>query len=160
QNTLARQIATPMEVRNNTGVPGEPAEISVGQLNVLLILGSDYLSGHAKIGVALLQEFVGDKRVVPENAYIPSMLKCLTSPVISGLLTEIHGLIHHRAEALSGRLADSGRAGSAEIADYLLLQALNRMEPLVAHLNSLNQLHPVPCYTELLQMAGELATFT
>lgn len=160
QNTLARQIATPIDVRNNTGVTGEPAEISVGQLNVLLKLGSDDLSGYAKIGVARIQEFVADKPVVLDNAYVPPMLDCLKSPVISGLLTEIHGLIHHRAEALSGRLADSGRAGSAEIADYLLLQALNRMEPLVAHLNSLNQLHPVTCYTELLQMAGELATFT
>ena len=160
RNTLARHLAMPVEVRNNTGEGGDPAEISVGQLNAMLKLGSDDLSGYAIIGLARIQEFIADKAVVLDNSYVPPLLDCLKSPVIGGLLTEIHGLIHHRAEALSGRLSDSGRAGSAEIADYLLLQALNRMEPLVAHLSTINQLHPLTCYTELVQMAGELATFT
>ena len=160
QLSLARHLVNKLDVRNNTGENGEVAEVGVGQLNVILKLGSEDLNGYTKIGIARIQEYVDDKAVSLDDAYIPPMLDCLKSPVIASLLTEIHGLINHRAEALSGRLADSGRAGSAEIADYLLLQALNRMEPLVAHISTINQLHPLACYTELVQMAGELATFT
>ncbi|MBA57181.1 MAG: type VI secretion system baseplate subunit TssK [Pseudomonadales bacterium] len=160
QNTLARHNSAEIEVRNNVGENGEPTDIEVGQLNAMLKLGSEDLSGYAKIGIARIQEYIADKAVVLDTNYIPPMVDCLKSQVVSSHLTEIHGLIHHRAEALSGRLADSGRAGSAEIADYLLLQALNRMEPLIAHISTINQLHPLACYTELLQMAGELATFT
>ena len=160
QNTLARHNSAEIEVRNNVGEYGEPTDIDVGQLNAMLKLGSEDLSGYAKIGIARIQEYIADKAVVLDNNYIPPMVDCLKSQVISSHLTEVHGLIHHRAEALSGRLADSGRAGSAEIADYLLLQALNRMEPLIAHISTINQLLPLACYTELVQMAGELATFT
>jgi type VI secretion system protein ImpJ len=160
QNSLARHSSVEIEVRNNVGESGEPTDIAVGQLNAMLKLGSEDLSGYAKIGIARIQEYIADKAVILDSAYIPPVLDCLKSQVISSHLTEIHGLIHHRAEALSGRLADSGRAGSAEIADYLLLQVLNRVEPLVAHITTVNQLHPLACYTELVQMAGELATFT
>jgi len=158
--SLARYNAAEVEVRNNVGEQGDPTDIDVAQLNAMLKLGSEDLSGYACIGIARIQEYIADKAVELDTSYIPPMLDCLRSQVISGYLTESHGLIHHRAEALSGRLADSGRAGSAEIADYLLLQALNRMEPLIAHISSINQLHPLACYTELVQMAGELATFT
>jgi type VI secretion system protein ImpJ len=160
QTTLARHNSIEIDVRNNVGEQGEPTDIDVGQLNAMLKLGSEDLSGYAKVGIARIQEYIADKAVVLDTAYIPPMLDCLKSQVINSHLTEIHGLIHHRAEALSGRLADSGRAGSAEIADYLLLQALNRMEPLIAHISTINQLHPLACFTELVQMAGELATFT
>ena len=160
QTTLARHNSIEIEVRNNVGEQGEPTDIDVGQLNAMLKLGSEDLSGYAKVGIARIQEYIADKAVVLDTAYIPPMLDCLKSQVINSHLTEIHGLIHHRAEALSGRLADSGRAGSAEIADYLLLQAVNRMEPLIAHISTINQLHPLACFTELVQMAGELATFT
>ncbi|MAR90918.1 MAG: type VI secretion system baseplate subunit TssK [Pseudomonadota bacterium] len=158
--TLARHNSREIEVRDNVGEQGEPTDIEVGQLNAMLKLGSEDLSGYARIGIARIEEYIADKAVVLDTTYIPPLLDCLKSPVISSHLTEILGLIHHRAEALSGRLADSGRAGSAEIADYLLLQALNRMEPLVAHISTINQLHPLACFTELVQMAGELATFT
>src|SRR5207247_1710166 len=76
-----------------------------------------------------------------------------------GFLNELEGLLHHRAEALAGRVSDAGR-GAAEIADFLLLQTVNRYEPLVAHLAKLPGLHPEDLYRVLVGIAGELATFT
>lgn len=160
QQRLARYVKGTINVRNNTADSAEPAELQVGKLNVRLKLGSEDLSGYARIGIARIQEYIADKSVAIDDGYIPPLLDCAQSPVLDSLLTELHGLLHHRAEALSGRLTDSGRSGSAEIADYLLLQSLNRMEPLVAHFSALHRLHPLTCYTELVQMAGELATFT
>src|SRR4029077_18778688 len=49
---------------------------------------------------------------------------------------------------------------SAEIADYLLLQAINRAEALLAHLAESGVLHPEDLYRFCVALAGELATFT
>ena len=48
--------------------------------------------------------------------------------------TQLQGLLHHRAEALAGRVSETATRGAAEIADYLLLQVCNRYEPLLTHL--------------------------
>src|SRR5690606_8718198 len=72
----------------------------------------------------------------------------------------LRGLLGHRAQALAGRVSASGRGGAAEIAEFLLLQAVNRYEPLAAHLAAQPGLHPEALYRFSIAMAGELATFT
>jgi type VI secretion system protein ImpJ len=68
--------------------------------------------------------------------------------------------MHQRGDALAGRVSASGRGGAAEIADFLLLQAINRYEPLVAHCASGGATHPEQLYQLFSSAAGELATFT
>jgi type VI secretion system protein ImpJ len=70
------------------------------------------------------------------------------------------GLLHQRGDALAARLSQPGAAGAAEIADFLLLQLLNRAEPLFIHLAGATGVHPETLYQAMLQLAGELATFT
>jgi type VI secretion system protein ImpJ len=159
QQSLARYARFDQQVRSNSSEQGEQAELQLGKLNLVLKLSSDDLSGYACIGVTRIEEYIADKAVKIDNNYVPPLLDCSQSNMISGLLTELKGLVRNRAEALSGRLVDSGRSGSAEIADYLLLQVLNRVEPLAHHMLTVNGLHPERCYTELVQIAGELSTF-
>ena len=75
-------------------------------------------------------------------------------------LTELLGLLHQRGEALGGRVAATGRGGSAEIADFLMLQAINRFEPLIAHYAESATVHPEELFRVFVSAAGELATFT
>ncbi|WP_348756900.1 type VI secretion system baseplate subunit TssK, partial [uncultured Aquincola sp.] len=80
-------------------------------------------------------------------------------PVLDSYQREVLGMVRQRSEALAARLAQPGRAGVGEIADFVFLQTLNRTEPLLAHLPQLPVLHPERLYTVLLQLAGELSTF-
>ena len=57
-------------------------------------------------------------------------------------------------------MSATGRGASAEIADFLMLQVINRYEPLVAHLADSGLLHPEDLYRLCIMAAGELATFT
>jgi type VI secretion system protein ImpJ len=41
----------------------------------------------------------------------------------------------------------------------MMLQLINRLEPMVNHMGSMNGLHPVDLFAESLQMVGELSTF-
>jgi len=79
---------------------------------------------------------------------------------LSTFMTELLGLLQQRGEALAGRVSATGRGASAEIADFLMLQVINRYEPLVAHLADSGLLHPEDLYRLCIMAAGELATFT
>jgi len=91
---------------------------------------------------------------------MPTGLSCQAVPRLVTFLTELLGLLHQRGEALASRVALTDRGGAAEIADFLLLQVVNRCQPLVAHLAEAPLLHPEELYRTLVAMAGELATFT
>src|ERR1700751_5838436 len=76
-------------------------------------------------------------------------------------LEELSGLLRVRGEELAARLEQSGGSkGVADFADFVLLQAVNRYEPLLAHFAAdSTQLHPESFYARTVEIAGELATF-
>jgi type VI secretion system protein ImpJ len=69
-------------------------------------------------------------------------------------------LLHHRGEAISHRVSDAGKGGAAEVAEFLMLQLVNRYQPVFAHLATLPVLHPEDFFRLLLELAGEVSTFT
>ncbi|WP_062261209.1 type VI secretion system baseplate subunit TssK [Endozoicomonas arenosclerae] len=148
------------EVRDNASESAEQAAVEQGHMTLHLKLESEDRNGFACIGITRILERQPDQPVKLDNSYVPPLLDCQLSPVTSGYFEELLGLLKQRGDALGHRLNDSGRSGSAEIADYLLLQVINRYEPLIIQLSKQEQLHPFEFYKELLQLAGELATFT
>ena len=70
------------------------------------------------------------------------MLHVRTAARLAAFTTELLGLLHQRGEALAGRVAATGRGAAAEFADFLMLQAINRYEPLLAHYAASGDLHP------------------
>ena len=68
-----------------------------------------------------------------DESFIPTVLHARTANRLATLTTELLGLLHQRGEALAGRVAATGRGAAAEFADFLMLQAINRYEPLLAH---------------------------
>jgi type VI secretion system protein ImpJ len=156
---LARYYSTQHSVRDVTTDGGDNAVLNVGKLRIRLLLESDDRSGYACIGLMRIAEARQDKNVLLNEQYIPTCLDCSAAPRLTGFLTELVGLLHHRAESIAGRLADTHRGATAEIADYMLLQLLNRAEPLAEHLSRMHGLHPAELYTHAVQLAGELSTF-
>jgi type VI secretion system protein ImpJ len=83
-----------------------------------------------------------------------------TATRLATLTTELLGLLHQRGEALGSRVMATGRGAAAEFADFLMLQTINRFEPLFAHYVDSGALHPEELYQVCASAAGELATFT
>lgn len=148
------------DARNNASASGESARIQIGKLSTCFKLGSEDLGGYACIGIARIIERLPGNPVKLDKTFIPQLIDCNASAEIKAYSEEIKGLLRQRGEALSHRLSDSGRSGSAEVADYMLLQVINRVEPMILHLSRQPMLHPMTLYVELLQLAGELSTFT
>ncbi|MEA3273765.1 MAG: type VI secretion system baseplate subunit TssK [Pseudomonadota bacterium] len=160
EQTMLRYETGEMEIRDNNLGGQTETPVQVGKLDLRLLLERENRNGYAHMGLARVLECRADKRIVLDNAYIAPCLDHKTSPLLAGFVGELQGLLHHRGESLAARVSGSGRGGVAEWADFLLLQVVNRSEPVAAHLNTIGDLHPEGLYRLLLPMAGELATFT
>lgn len=158
--SLARYRPLGLEVQDAHTVGGGSAGIQIGKLRTRLLLESAHLDEYACIGIIRIVESRIDNSVLLDEQFLPTVLDCQASPPLLGFIKELQGLISHRAEALAGRITVSGRGGAADIADFLLLQAVNRYQPLVAHLCTLTGFHPESFFRLAVSMAGELATFT
>lgn len=137
-----------------------PAELQVGRLRLRFMLESEERAGFTCLGLARVVEVQADRRVVVDERFMPPCLRVSAVPPLANLVAELVGMLGQRAEALAARLAQPGARGVAEVADFLLLQAVNRWQPLLAHWADAGNLHPETLYAALIQLAGELATFT
>ncbi len=160
--SVARYRVAQCETRDsNAGFDASNAPIEIGKRRLRLILeGGQEAAEYAAIGVARVVEKRPDQTVVLDEQYLPPCLDCQGVLPLAGFLKEIMGLLHQRGDALAGRVTVSGQGGVAEIADFLLLQVVNRFEPLFVHFNLMSGLHPEAFYQIALELAGELATFT
>lgn len=159
--TVARFSAGEHEAQDTNAGYQTSATVPVGRLRLRYALEGEARAGHVAIGLARIVEVRADKSVVLDDAFIPAVLVCGVSGVLAGFINQLQGLLHHRAEALAGRVSEGATRGAAEIADYLLLQLCNRYEPQVTHLAAtVGQLHPEHFYQIAVSLAGELATFT
>ncbi len=156
---LARYYSAEVQIRDVTEEGSENLNVDVAKLRTKLLLDSDDLSGYTYISVLKINETTEEKSVSLNNDFIPTCLDINVSTRLSGFMTELVGLLRHRADSIAGRLADARRGGTAEIQDYMMLQFINRVEPYANHLSTLKGLHPLEMYAEALQIVGEFSTF-
>lgn len=159
--TAARYAVGEHEAIDTNAGYQSTATVPVGKLRLRFAHAHENRAGFTTLGLASVIEVRADRSVVIDEGYIPPILFCGVSSLLNGFVTNLQGLINHRAEALAGRTAEATNRGAGDIGDYLLLQTCNRYEPLVTHFAAAsNQLHPETLYRTLLSLAGELATFT
>nr|WP_315392915.1 type VI secretion system baseplate subunit TssK [uncultured Duganella sp.] len=158
-DNFARHRSDDYEAWDSNGLDNS-ALMQVGKLRLRLALEGEVANAYATLGIARVVERRADNRVVLDPEYCPPCLDFRAAPRLAGFADELVGLLHQRGEALAARLSQPGAAGAAEIADFLLLQLLNRAEPLFAHLAGATGTHPERLYSAMAQLAGELATFT
>ena len=138
----------------------QPAPLLIARLRLRYMLESEERAGYLCIGLARVTEVAADRRVTLDERWIPPALVCSAALPLSGLVTEFSGMLNQRGEALAARLTAPGSRGVAEVADFLLLQSVNRWQKLLAHWADAGNIHPEDLYSAFVQMAGELATFT
>jgi type VI secretion system protein ImpJ len=158
QDGLARYGVSEVEVPDNTANSSAP--IQVGQLRLRLMLESERTDAYACVGVIRLAERRADKQLLLDHNYIPPTLAVRSNSNLVTYCDGIYGSLHQLGERYAENLSQPGRGGVAEIADFLLLQAINRHEPVFAHYRSTALLHPKELYVAMLGLAGDLSTFS
>jgi type VI secretion system protein ImpJ len=158
--TAARYVGKEFEAVDTGGAVTSPAVLQVGRLRLGYALGRDQRAGLVSLGLARIAEVRAEGAIVLDETYIPPCLSVRASRGLSAYLAEMMGLIQHRAKAFAAVVSGAGGRTASDISQFLMLQVLNRHEPLLAHLSEHEALHPERVYAVLVALAGELATFT
>jgi type VI secretion system protein ImpJ len=159
-DSLARYVAGELEVKDSNASFDATALIQVGRLRLQLLKEADLTAAYASLGVVQVVERRADNRVMLDARYVPPMLDVGADISLAAMVRDVHGLLHQRGDALAERLTQPGPGGVGEIADFLWMEAMNRYEPVFAHLAGTTPLHPERLYVACLELAGELSTFT
>lgn len=159
-NNLARYAIEEAEFIDTTAQTIQNTTLQIGKLQLKLMRKSDLTDPYTTLGIAHVTERRADNQLVLKKEYIPPLLQVNTNTILSEYLREIHGLLHQRGEALAPHMDGPGRGGVAEIADFLLLQTINRYEPLFKHYAEHSLLHPERLYSTCLSLAGDLSAFS
>lgn len=141
------------------GAPSRVA-LNVGRLQLSLRTADEGLEGYTTLPIARVIERRADDSVVLDPNFIPCTLQVGASPVLSGFVSELEGMLHQRAEAIAGRLGTPGAKAVADITDFLMLMVANRAEAQIKHVAALPSVHPADFYGLLCSLAAELSTFT
>jgi type VI secretion system protein ImpJ len=129
-------------------------------LRTRLLPQREVTEAYACIPLTRVVECRADQQVVLDDTFIPTILQLRAATRLATLATELLGLFHQRGEALGGRVAATSRGAASELADFLMLQAINRYEPVLGHFNETGVVHPEALYRFCVAAAGELCTFT
>jgi len=157
---MLRYRAEEETARDNSSDAQSEEIVEVGRLNLRLLRESDNRDGYACCGIGRVLECRVDGQLVLDPAYIPPCVSITAAARLVSFLEELLGLCRRRAELLASRVRAGAAGGVSEWANFLLLQVLNRAEPLIAHLVETRGHHPETLYRMLLPLAGELATFS
>jgi type VI secretion system protein ImpJ len=161
----AREDLARLEIRefmaaNAAGNGGDPATLEVGALRTRLLLDSDSTEAYACVPLAHVVECRADQQVVLDDNFMPTVLQIRAATRLATITAELLGLFHQRGEALGNRVTAGSRAAANELADFLMLQTINRCEPVLAHFADAGLVHPEQLYGFCVAAAGELTTFT
>jgi type VI secretion system protein ImpJ len=157
---LGRYDVREWEARDVSSSSADPALLEVGALRGRFLLASDRTDAYGCIPLAHIVECRTDKHVVLDERFMPTVLRAGEAVPLATFMTELVGLLHQRGEALGSRVTATSRGGAAEIAEFLMLQAINRYEPLAAHCAESGIVHPEAFFRLCVTLAGELSTFT
>ena len=134
------------------------ASVPVGKLRTSLRLDDDSVAGHVAMPIArIVQAQPGS--LVTDQAFIPPVTHCQASAPLYGYLKELLALVRAKGNTVSEEIQGS-RTARSEYHDLLMLQIINRNEPILANYLGLRGLHPERLFDVMLGLAGELATLS
>jgi type VI secretion system protein ImpJ len=156
---LVRHKVLEVDVPDSNTAGERTALLQIGQLHTRLMRATEASDAWTTLNITRVVERRSDNQVQLERYYIPPLLDAAASSVLKAYVDEILGLLRQRGDALAGRMTQTGSGGVSEIADFLMLQTVNRNEPVLAHLTQVSLLHPAHLYEVALALSGDLAVF-
>lgn len=159
------QVATRLQahrhdVRDLHSEGGDVVSLEVGRVSLRLMLEREDRSAYASLAIARILDKRPDGGLVLDPNFMPCSISVSAIPALKRFLGESAGLVAERARSLSQRIAAPGQQGVADVAEFMMLQLLNRAQPQLSHLARLGTLHPERLHEALVQLCGELMTFT
>ena len=160
-NRLLSRYSDSMEdVRDLHTEGGDVSPIHVAKLRPILKQGSKEMDAYVTLPICKIRERGADGGLTLETDFIPACLNIRIFPRLSEFLVELQGALFERAKQIASRIGSPGQQGVADVAEFLMLQVVNRTYPLYTHYIQEPVIHPEKLFRDLLELCGELQTFT
>lgn len=161
RDVLARYTACDEEIADSNAGDGGSSQVSTARPDFRLLLG-ERQSDQAFVRLKLcdILDTTPDGVIALDGEFIPTFIDFQASSYLLSCLKEVIGMLAHRGDILAERIRATGKVGGAEVGDFMMLQLINRHEPVLRHYLGLERVHPEQIYRELLGLLGELATFS
>ena len=157
EHPLMRHRVAEALVGDNNTVGEREALLQLGQLHTCFLRESEATDAWTTLGCVHVTERCNNRQISLDKAYIPPSLDVQQQVLLKSYADELLGLLRQRGMALAARMTGTGAV--SEVADFLLLQSVNRFQPVFAHLCSISHLHPQRLFEHALALAGDLASF-
>lgn len=155
-----RYSETQTEVRDVHTNDGDVQSLTLGQLVPKIVSGAEDLSAMVVLPLCRIRSFQSGGALVLDEEFIPTCQTLRVSPVLNRFVGDVQGLIATRAADLAKRIGSPEQSGIADVAEFMMLQMLNRWQMHFSHRARLHTLHPEIFYLDLVSLLGELMTFT
>ncbi len=151
-----------LALKDSTIQAAESAPVEVGELNCKLAYEDSETKipdGYTKLAIAKVEQVAGGV-VKLDNDFLPNLLNANASWYIRSTMRELLGILSARGDSLASRVTEIGsKTGVSEYSEFLLLQTINRIQPLLEQLVEQPVIHPYELYQNMITLAGELSTY-
>jgi type VI secretion system protein ImpJ len=148
------------DVRDVHSDGGDAQPLKLGQLVLKIVSGAEDLSAMVVLPLCRVRGGQAGGALMLDEDFIPTCQTLRVSPMLSRFVGDVQGLIATRAADLAKRIGSPEQSGIADVAEFMMLQMLNRSQMHFTHRARLHTLHPETFYLDLVRLLGELMTFT
>ncbi|MNY04104.1 hypothetical protein D3C86_1367590 [compost metagenome] len=160
-DVMARYVSYNAEVADSNAGDVGASEVSCARPDFRLLLGEQHNDqACVRLKICEVLDSTPDGVISLDPDFVPTYLQVHASSYLLSCLKEVISMLGHRGDAIAERIRSNGKVGGAEVGDFMMLQLINRTEPLLRHYLSIEQVHPQALYCTLLTLLGELATFS
>lgn len=148
------------DIRDLQSEDGDTRTLTLGQLTLRIMSGAEDLSAYITLPLCRIRDRHADGSLMLDDDFIPSCQNIHVSKYLREFLKEVQGAVGGRASDLANRIGSPAQSGIADVAEFMMLQLLNRNQTRFTHRARRPQLHPEDFYLDLAGLLGELMTFT
>ena len=138
-------------------------QIAFARSNLRILFADELRDGYSSIKIAELTRTATGQLALSEN-FIPPALNTSASAWLVNMLRQIVEILITKSSSLGEqrrqRTASLADFTTSEVAVFWLLHSVNSSIPRLAHLFRTRVVHPERLYTEMVELAGKLMTFT
>ncbi|EPJ7088683.1 type VI secretion system baseplate subunit TssK [Citrobacter amalonaticus] len=157
---IGRYRLNDASVRDLHSENGDARALVLGQLTPRIMCGADDMSAYATLPLCRIKDRRADGSLMLDDSFIPTCQNIYVSTRLREFLREVQEAVGGRANDLANRIGSPAQSGIADVAEFMMLQLLNRNQTRFTHRARRPQLHPEAFYLDLAGLLGELMTFT
>ncbi|WP_394203334.1 type VI secretion system baseplate subunit TssK [Shewanella waksmanii] len=159
QNTITRFSFDDHNIVD-TSVGAEAMEVlQVAKLNCQLKLQAEDRAGYVSLAIAKIIDVSEEGVIRLDKKFIVPSLAVEHNEVLQAMISEVHGMVVQRADAIAARLSQA-QGNASSIADFLMLQLLNKYQPILERYQTTLGIHPEQVFSTFSCLSAELATFS